>query len=109
MIVEGAAKLRRDARLRLDGKNDAAAATVDLLFGFAAVTDAVADRHFDQLFAAYLEDDRVRDFMREANPSALHEMAARFAEAIRRRLWTPRANRAADLLAECLSAPKDAA
>ena len=85
------------------------AASVDLLFGFAAATDAVQNHHFDQLFAAYLEDDRVRDFLREANPSALHDIAARFAEAIRRQLWTPRANRARDLIAECLSSPKDAA
>ena len=38
------------------------AATVDYLFGFAATTDAVRNHHFDQLFAAYLEDERVRDF-----------------------------------------------
>jgi cobaltochelatase CobN len=78
-------------------------ATVDYLFGFAASTDAVADHHFDQLFAAYLEDDRVRAFMRDANPSALRETAARFAEAMRRGLWRPRSNRAADLLAELLA------
>ena len=47
------------------------AATVDYLFGFAATTDAVSDHHFDQLFAAYLEDERVRDFMPTANPAAL--------------------------------------
>jgi cobaltochelatase CobN len=85
------------------------AATVDLLFGFAAATDAVANRHFDQLFAAYLENERVRDFLRHANPAALREMAARFAEAIRRGLWTPRANRAADLIDECLQRPENAA
>jgi cobaltochelatase CobN len=78
------------------------AATVDYLFGFAASTDAVANHHFDQLFAAYLEDDDVRDFMQKANPAALRETAARFAEAIRRGLWTPRSNRAGDLLAEML-------
>jgi cobaltochelatase CobN len=78
------------------------AATVDYLFGFAASTDAVANHHFDQLFASYLEDDRVRDFMASANPAALRETAARFAEAIRRGLWTPRSNRAADLIAEIL-------
>jgi cobaltochelatase CobN len=76
------------------------AATVDYLFGFAASTDAVANHHFDQLFAAYLEDDKVRDFMQKANPAALRETTARFAEAIRRGLWTPRSNRAGDLIAE---------
>ena len=76
------------------------AATVDYLFGFAASTDAVANHHFDQLFSAYLENDDVRDFMQDANPAALSETAARFTEAIRRGMWTPRSNRAADLLAE---------
>ncbi|MET0221625.1 MAG: cobaltochelatase subunit CobN, partial [Tardiphaga sp.] len=80
------------------------AATVDYLYGFAASTDAVANHHFDQLFASYLENDEVREFMAEANPAALRETAARFAEAIRRGLWTPRSNRAADLIAEWLPA-----
>jgi cobaltochelatase CobN len=79
------------------------AATVDYLFGFAASTDAVSNHHFDQLFASYLEDERVRDFMATANPAALRETADRFAEAIRRELWTPRSNRAADLIAELLA------
>jgi cobaltochelatase CobN len=78
------------------------AATVDYLFGFAASTDAVSNHHFDQLFASYLEDERVRDFMATANPAALRETAARFAEAIRRGLWTPRSNRAAYLINELL-------
>jgi cobaltochelatase CobN len=78
------------------------AATVDYLFGFAASTDAVSNHHFDQLFASYLEDERVRDFMQIANPAALRETADRFAEAIRRGLWTPRSNRAADLIAGIL-------
>ncbi|WP_322515300.1 cobaltochelatase subunit CobN [Rhodopseudomonas palustris] len=78
------------------------AATVDYLFGFAASTDAVGSHHFDLLFAAYLDDEQVRDFMRDANPAALRDTAGRFAEAIRRGLWTPRSNHAADLLAELL-------
>ncbi|MFZ5738712.1 MAG: cobaltochelatase subunit CobN [Pseudomonadota bacterium] len=84
------------------------AATVDYLFGFAASTDAVGNRHFDLLFAAYLDDDAVREFLRDANPAALRDIVARFDEAIRRGLWTPRSNRAADLLAEFLT-PKEAA
>ena len=78
------------------------AATVDYLFGFAASTNAVSNHHFDQLFASYIEDERVREFMHDANPAALRETAARFAEAIRRGLWTPRSNRASDLIAELL-------
>jgi cobaltochelatase CobN len=79
------------------------AATVDYLFGFAASTEAVGHHHFDQLFAAYLEDSHVRHFMAEANPAALRETAARFDEAIRRGLWTPRSNSARDLIASLLS------
>lgn len=81
------------------------AATVDYLFGFAASTRAVQDHHFDQLFAAYVEDERVRGFMQEANAAALRETAARFAEAIRRGLWHPRSNGAADILRGLLAEP----
>ncbi|UGV27569.1 cobaltochelatase subunit CobN [Rhodopseudomonas boonkerdii] len=78
------------------------AATVDYLFGFAASTDAVGNHHFDQLFSAYLENDTVRDFMASVNPAALQETAARFAEAIRRGLWTPRSNSAQHLISELM-------
>jgi cobaltochelatase CobN len=44
--------------------------------------------------------------MAQSNPAALREMAARFAEAVRRGLWTPRSNRAADLIAESMHAAK---
>jgi cobaltochelatase CobN len=81
------------------------AATVDYLFGFAASTNAVQDHHFDQLFAACLEDERVRAFMADANPAALRETAARFREAIRRGLWRPRSNSVFGLLelSECVA------
>jgi cobaltochelatase CobN len=52
--------------------------------------------HFDQLFASYLEDERVREFMQTANPAVLHKTADRFAEGIRRVSWTPRLNHAAN-------------
>ncbi len=38
----------------------------------------------------------------ESNPAALRETAARFQEAIRRGLWTPRSNSAADLIKKLL-------
>ncbi|WP_108660233.1 cobaltochelatase subunit CobN [Acuticoccus kandeliae] len=68
------------------------AATVDYLFAFAATTNAVADHHFDQLYDAYLEDDAVVRFLAEANAPALEEIRGRFAEAIRRGLWSPKKN-----------------
>ncbi|MCF3640880.1 cobaltochelatase subunit CobN [Rhizobium sp. TRM95111] len=70
------------------------AATVDFMFAFAATTGAVKDHHFEAAYQAYLLDERVRAFLMEKNPAALAEMAARFAEAIDRRLWTPRSNSA---------------
>ena len=79
------------------------AATVDYLFAYAATTDAVGDHHFDQLYDAYLADDAVRDFIAEANPPALAEMAARFREAIDRGLWSPRRNSAYDRLVSARS------
>lgn len=79
------------------------AATVDYLFGFAASTDAVGNHHFDQLFSAYLDNDKVRSFMANANPAALQETAERFAEAIRRGLWTPRSNSAQHLISELMN------
>ena len=74
------------------------AATVDYLFAFAATTHAVRSHHFDLVHEAVLEDDRVRDFIAEANPSALREIAERLAEAIERGLWQPRSNSARALL-----------
>ncbi|MEP4271404.1 MAG: cobaltochelatase subunit CobN [Roseibium sp.] len=67
-------------------------ATLDYLFAFAATTRAVGDHHFDQLYDAYLADNDVLAFLREANPAGLNEMLARFQEAIDRGLWTPRRN-----------------
>ncbi len=74
------------------------AATLDYLFGFAATARVVKDHQFDQLFSAYLEDERVRDFLETANPAALREMAARFQEAIDRGLWQPRRNAVGEVL-----------
>ena len=74
------------------------AATVDYLYAFAATTHAVKDHHFDQLYAAYVEDETVRDFILEKNPAALSEIAERLADAIARGLWRPRLNSAYDQL-----------
>jgi cobaltochelatase CobN len=82
------------------------AATVDYLFAFAATARVVEDHHFDALYEAYLADDRVRDFIAEANPAALREIAERFQEAIERGLWRPASNSAhRDLGALCASGP----
>ena len=75
------------------------AATVDYLFAFAATARAVDDAHFEALYDAYLGDDKVRDFIAEANPAALGEIRARFAEAIDRGLWRPKRNSIREALA----------
>ncbi len=75
------------------------AATVDYLFAFAATAHAVRDHHFDAVYEAYLEDPAVLDFLREANPAALKEMAERLLEAQERGLWQAKSNSAPDRLA----------
>ena len=65
------------------------AATVDYLFAFAATARVVDDHHFDALYDAYLADDRVRDFMAEANPAALREIAERLPGSDRARPVAP--------------------
>ncbi len=81
------------------------AASVDYLFAFAATTHAVRDHHFDAVHAAFIEDDKVRAFMADANPAALRETAARLAEALDRGMWKPKSNSAAMILAELSQAP----
>lgn len=80
------------------------AATVDYLFAFAATTGLVRDHQFDALYEAYLADADTRGFIEANNPAAAREIAARFAEAIRRGLWRPKANSATDLLERMLAA-----
>lgn len=75
------------------------AATVDYLFAFAATARCVADHQFDLVYDAFLGDERVRDFMAEANPAALREMAERLQEALERGLWKSRSNAAPTNLA----------
>jgi cobaltochelatase CobN len=70
------------------------AATVDYLFAFAATARAVRDHHFDAVYAAYLDDPEVLAFLREQNPAALREIAARLREALDRGLWRARSNSA---------------
>jgi cobaltochelatase CobN len=74
------------------------AATVDYLFAFAATTHAVKSHHFDLVHEAVLEDETVRNFIAEANPAALREIARRLTEAETRGLWQPRSNSARALL-----------
>lgn len=68
------------------------AATVDYMFAFAATTGAVKSHHFDLVYIAYLQDDNTREFIANANPPALREIAERLNEAIERGIWKPKRN-----------------
>ncbi|MCG8624935.1 MAG: cobaltochelatase subunit CobN [Proteobacteria bacterium] len=68
------------------------AATLDYLFAFAATTGQVESHHFDALFASWIEDDKVAEFIRNNNEAAYYDMLERFHEAMERGLWQPRRN-----------------
>ena len=80
------------------------AATVDYLVSFAATARCVKDHHFDAVFQAYLDDERVREFIRENNPDALKDMTERLLEAQDRGLWNPRLNSTRAMLEKLLGA-----
>ncbi len=63
------------------------AATVDNLFAFDATTHLIDDHHYQALADAYVLDPGTRDFMRQHNPHALHDLTERLLEAQQRGLW----------------------
>ncbi len=69
-------------------------ATVDFMFAFAATTGAVKPHHFDLAFEAFVEDDKVREWLKQANRFGYDELIAKFLEARQRGLWSPRSNSA---------------
>ena len=75
------------------------AQSLDNLFCFAALTDAVASAQFDLMFDATLGDDAVRAFLVNANRQAACHMAGVFEEAARRGFWLSRRNSSARILA----------
>ena len=76
------------------------AETIDNLFAFAALSDAVEGRHFDALFDAVCGDHEVRAFIEKENPRAARSIAEKFVEAERRGFWASRRNSTAAILAE---------
>jgi len=68
------------------------AETVERLCDFAATTDAVSDELFDLLYAAYVADPAVRDFLLRENPAAAAAIAERLDASRRRGFWHPRRN-----------------
>ena len=67
-------------------------ASIDYLFSYAATTHLVSDALFDGVARAYLDNPEVCVFLKDHNPDALIDIAARLNEAIERGLWKPRSN-----------------
>jgi cobaltochelatase CobN len=78
------------------------AQSLDNLYCFAALTDAVDSAQFDLMFDATLGDDAVRAFLLQANRQAACHMAGVFEEAARRGFWLSRRNSSARILASML-------
>ncbi|HEY1452141.1 MAG TPA: cobaltochelatase subunit CobN, partial [Roseiarcus sp.] len=78
------------------------AQSLDNLYCFAALTDAVGSAQFDLMFDATLGDEAVRAFLIGANRQAASHMAGVFAEAARRGFWLSRRNSSARILAAVL-------
>ncbi|MFI5010986.1 MAG: cobaltochelatase subunit CobN [Hyphomicrobiales bacterium] len=80
------------------------AETVDNLFAFAAMTEAVTSRQFDLVYDATCGNEAVREFLERANPEAARAIAERFTQASRRGFWASRRNSSAARLAEMMKA-----
>ncbi len=78
------------------------AETVDNLYAMAVMSDAVASRHFDMMFAATCGAPDVRAFLMGANRDAARAIAGRFRDAAARGLWVSRRNSDAATLADML-------
>lgn len=83
------------------------AETVDNLFVFAALSDAVQSRHFDLLFDAVCGEPAVRAFLEDSNPAAARAIATRFQAAADRQVWTSRRNAAPAILAAMLGEARE--
>lgn len=68
------------------------AATVDYLYAFAATTNAVKDHHFEAIYEAYIEDEKIYEFLKQNNVDALSDIINRLLDAQKKQLWKPRRN-----------------
>jgi cobaltochelatase CobN len=60
---------------------------VDIVFGWDASTDVIDDWMYDSIADTYLLDEELREWIRENNPYALHQMSERLLEANSRGMW----------------------
>ncbi|MBO3143808.1 cobaltochelatase subunit CobN [Dermatophilus congolensis] len=63
------------------------AATVDYMFGFDATAGVVEDWMYEKLAESYVLDEKNQEFLKHANPWALHGIVERLKEAADRGLW----------------------
>ena len=78
------------------------AATVDYLFGYDATAGLMDDWMYEQLTQEYVENEENREFFRESNPWALHDISERLLEAAQRGLWKNPDQDRLDALTEAL-------
>ena len=62
---------------------------VEYTFGWSATCDAVDGWVYEEVFATYVDDPRVRDRMRSANVHAYDGLLGRLREAANRGFWSP--------------------
>ncbi|NRA88128.1 MAG: cobaltochelatase subunit CobN, partial [Rhizobiales bacterium] len=84
------------------------AATVDYLYAFAATTNAVKDHHFEAIYEAYIEDEKIYEFLQDNNLDALIDIINRLLDAQKKQLWKPRRNATYFELEEFLLKAKNA-
>jgi cobaltochelatase CobN len=63
------------------------ASTVEHLFAYDAVANVVEDYQYALVADAYVLDPSTRDFLRDNNPEAFHEVCERLLEAVQRGMW----------------------
>ena len=78
------------------------AATVDYLFGYDATAGMMDDWMYEQLTQEYVENEENREFFRQSNPWALHDISERLLEAAQRGLWKNPDQDRLDALTEAL-------
>lgn len=60
---------------------------VDIVFGWDATSDVIEDYMYDSIYETYLNNEELRDWIRQENPWALHAMSERMLEAAQRQMW----------------------
>ncbi|WP_328812768.1 cobaltochelatase subunit CobN [Paradesulfitobacterium ferrireducens] len=63
------------------------AAMVDIAFGWDATAQVLQNWMYDQMAAFYLFNEERREWIREVNPWALHQISERLLEAAQRGMW----------------------